>query len=186
MNKTSLISYTYNPVSQRLQVFDNGQSKGGLVGPGAEQQYMKLLEANADVTITIMDDKERKRKLMVRRLRALWIKQGIDKHRMHILYAYGVESTADLSIEQLDELITIYSASANKPSTEKIRSLRSNALVILTRMGIYKDQNWEAVNAFLMDKRVCGKLLYQCSESELRVLVRKLNSIDDKRKATLN
>ncbi len=96
---------------------------------------------------------------------------------------YGVTSTADLNVGQLDELIRKYSADYNKPATDEIRKLRSQVMILLGRIGVYQNENdWYKVNRYLMDKRIAGKLLYQMKdESELQALIRKLRAIADKK-----
>jgi len=178
MKETSEITYEYDPVQQRLFIYENGKHVGGFHQQNAEKQFTRLLESGAKISIVTMSS-EIKRKQLVRRLRASWIKQGIDKHREHILSGYGVESTADLTVPQLEELITIYNP--KQPPPEAIRKLRSIVLKILTSMGIYIDGNWDEVNRYMLDPRICGKVLYQLNENELQVLIRKLNSIADKK-----
>ncbi|KAF5033137.1 hypothetical protein DSECCO2_609960 [anaerobic digester metagenome] len=112
----------------------------------------------------------------VRRLRAMWVKQGIDQYRDAILQEYGVSSTADLNLQQLDELIDRFS---NKTEvTTHTRTLRSDVMVTLDRLGVYVDNgDWQRVNAFLMQPRIAGKLLYQMSDDELLALNRKLRAM---------
>lgn len=178
MKTKDKVIYLFDPDAQRLNITINGRPSGGFTGAAAERQFERLLETGADITITDMS--ESLKKARVRRLRAMWIKQGVDQYRESILSQYGVESTADLSLQQLDELIDQYSNQA--PASEHIRRQRSIILDLLTRLGIYKDKgDWEAVNAYLMQSRIAGKLLYQMSSDELNVLQRKLRSILTKR-----
>jgi hypothetical protein len=117
----------------------------------------------------------------VRRLRALWIKQGIDQYRESILSAYGVLSTADLSTDQLNELLLRFSPMSNRPISEQVRKLRSRVLVLLTKLGVYATNNdWARVNNYLMNPRIIGKPLYLLTEPELIGLIKKLYSIEVK------
>lgn len=174
MKATDKITYLFDPDAQRLNITINGKPAGGFTGAAAERQFERLLETGADITITDMSDSRKNAK--VRRLRAIWIKQGIDDYRGAILESYGVESTADLNLQQLDELIDQYSNQA--PASEHVRRQRSIILDLLTKLGVYKDKgDWEAVNAYLMQSRIAGKLLYQMSSDELNALQFKLRAI---------
>jgi len=166
--------YEYDPNALVLNIMKNGKQFGGFIGQPAEQQFKRLLDSGADITITNMSESIRKAK--VRRLRAIWNKQGIDQYRDSILSQYGVESTSELNIQQLDELIDQYSNQA--PASEHVRRQRSIILDLLNKMGIYKDNgDWNAVNAYLMQPRISGKLMYQMSSDELNVLQQKLRAI---------
>lgn len=173
--------YEYDPGALVLNIMKNGKPFGGFVGQPAEQQFKRLLDSGADIKITNMDESIRKAK--VRRLRAIWVKQGVDQYRDSILGQYGVESTSDLDIKQLDELIDQYSNQA--PTSEHVRRQRSIILDLLIKMGIYKDNgDWKAVNSYLMQPRISGKLLYQMSSDELNVLQQKLRAIIAKQLAS--
>lgn len=183
MKTKDKLTYDYDPGLQRLTAKINGADKGGFVGAHAEREFSRLLETGANINFTDMSDSQRKAR--VRRLRAIWIKLGIDQHREAILEPFGVTSTADLSLDQLDELITRFSAEANKPANELIRTLRSDVLTQLNRLGIYTTNgDWTAVNNFLMSDKIAGKVLYNLNEEELRVLRKKLHSIITKKQAT--
>ncbi|MBS4041618.1 MAG: hypothetical protein KGZ81_13600 [Flavobacteriales bacterium] len=173
--------YEYDPNALVLNIMKNGKQFGGFIGQPAEQQLKRLLDSGADITITNMSESIRKAK--VRRLRAIWVKQGIDQYRESILSQYGVESTSELDIQQLEELIDQYSNQA--PVSEHVRRQRSIILDLLNKMGIYKDNgDWKAVNAYLMQPRISGKLMYQMSSDELNVLQQKLRAIIAKQLAS--
>jgi hypothetical protein len=175
--KTKKLRYEFDPEADRLAIFDGDKNLGGFIGKGATREFLEALERGAEVSITNRNNAMEKSK-KVQRLRAIWISQGIDNHREAILEGYGVTSTADLNVAQLDELIRNYSAEYHKPVSDDTRNLRSSILTLLTRMGIYTTQDdWAAVNRYLMDKRIAGKLMYQCADDELRILKRKLHNI---------
>ncbi|MPL87610.1 hypothetical protein SDC9_33611 [bioreactor metagenome] len=166
--------YEYDPSALILNIIKNGKPFGGFKGPAAEVQFQRLLETGADITISDMSNSIKNAR--VRRLRAMWVKQGIDQYRDAILQEYGVSSTADLNLQQLDELIDRFS---NKTEvTTHTRTLRSDVMVTLDRLGVYVDNgDWQRVNAFLMQPRIAGKLLYQMSDDELLALNRKLRAM---------
>ncbi|HOI31196.1 MAG: hypothetical protein PHG67_06015 [Bacteroidales bacterium] len=174
MKTKTHFTYTYDPGSLRINIFEFGQLRGGFVGQAAEREFSRLLESGAEINITDMTDDIRKAK--VRRLRAIWIKQGIDQYRDSILSQYGVSSTADLSIESLNELIDQYTNKA--PATDHVRRQRSIILDLLTKLGIYKNNgDWERVNAYLMQPRIAGKLIYQMNSDELNACAKRLRAI---------
>lgn len=183
--------YRYDPAAERLSIWEDERNRGGFLGKNATRELMRLIESSTGsdsdplIEFTTMktdgstgSPSESQRKQKIQRLRAIWISQGIDQHREVILDSYGVKSTADLTHEQLDELIAQYSAANNRPASDEVRRLRSNVLTLLTRMGIYKnDDDWARVNQYMMNPRIAGKLLYLMTEPELKTLVRKLHSI---------
>ena len=181
--KTKKLRYEFDPEADRLAIFDGDKNLGGFIGKGATREFLEALEKGAEVSITNRNNGMEKSK-KVQRLRAIWISQGIDNHREAILEGYGVSSTADLNVAQLDELIRQYSAEYHKSASEDTRNLRSSILTLLTRLGVYNtSDDWAAVNQFMMDKRIAGKLMYQCTDDELRILKRKLHNIIRKTEA---
>lgn len=181
MKTKDKLTYDYDPGSQRLTAKINGTAKGGFVGAHAEREFSRLLETGANINFTDMSDSQRKAR--VRRLRAIWNKQGIDHHREAILHPYGVSSTADLTLQQLDELIERFDMNAEV--TASTRALRSDVMVLLDKLGVYADNgDWKRVNAFLMQSRIAGKMLFQMNDEELIVLARKLHSMLSKKAVT--
>jgi hypothetical protein len=180
------MTYNFNPLSLKLDFLVDGKLKGCLIGNIAVRKFFELLESGADINIggTLPMNES----IKVRKLRALWIKQGVDEFRDSILKPYGVTSTAALNDQQLDELISRFT-SENKSSTPTdIRNKRSVILKLLMELGIYDNSgDWTRVNAYLMDNRIAGKLLYQMTLEELQMLTSKLRSIvskaDHERKA---
>jgi len=178
-------NYVYDPNRPQLMCFDGETPRGGFIGEMATRQFMKLINEGIEVKIGNMKNEQSKRR-KVQRLRAIWVSAGIDNHRSAILEGYGVSSTADLTHEQLDELIRNYSAQHNKPADDEIRRLRSAVIQALEKLGVYTGpDSWHRVNNYLMAPRICGKLMYNCNADELRVLIRKLYSILERRNKTI-
>lgn len=178
MKTKEKIIYEFDPATLRLNIKVNGFPSGGFVGPSAERQFARLLETGAEIKISDMTTNVKSAR--VRRLRAMWIKQGIDQYRESILEPYNVTSTADLSLTQLDELIDRFSNKAEV--TARTRALRSDVMVLLDKLGIYADNgDWKRVNAFLMQSRIAGKMLYQMCDDELIALGKKLHSMLSKK-----
>lgn len=166
--------YEFDPGAQTLTITKAGKPVGGFVGQSAEREFSRLLETGVDIKITDMSNSIKNAR--VRRLRALWVKQGVDQYRDAILEPYGVSSTADLNLEQLDELITRFDTKTEV--TSRTRTLRSDVMVTLDKLGVYAENgDWQRVNAFLMNPRIAGKLLYQMNDDELLALNRKLRAM---------
>lgn len=129
-----------------------------------------------------MNDDLKKQK--IRTFHTLLHRLGMMGYKHDIIAAYGVESTTELEIWELDELIDKLRSQEQYQRQEldaQLRHLRSTVLAILQRMGIYQDNgSWHRVNAYLKDPRICGKMLYQCSPDELRALVKKLRGVERK------
>ena len=125
----------------------------------------------------------KEKRVMVHRL---LYKLGAIQNKADILSTYGVESTTELSDNEIDQLIYRLKLSLfnrNEASPE-VRKWRSNALTLITRCGIYNTNNdWSDVNRFMLDSRICGKLLYELSVEELKALCKKLRSIAHKKQA---
>ncbi len=171
----------YDALKMQIVFKKNGKLLGGLIGNAAEDYFLKSLDSNNNIKLINMSDKSAK----IRRLRAIWFKLGIDDQREAILESYGVKSTALLSVLELDELIQKYSSFNSKNDAPKdIRKLRSSALQLLTKIGVYdNDGNWERVNQYLMNPRIAGKLLYEMNILETEALIKKLRSIESKQKS---
>ncbi len=183
--KTKIIEYLYDPIRRALSITEDGKPLGGFTGDMAEKEFERAIQR--DEKIYIMNhDREPERRQKVKRLRALWITQGVDNYREAILEPYGVTSTASLTHEQLDELIQLYTADAHRPVSEEVRKLRSQVLTLLQKLGVYAtSDDWDKVNRYLINPRIAGKLLYQLHETELQALTRKLRAIISKQQATV-
>lgn len=172
------MSYLYIPQEERLWIMKDGKNVGGFLGEVAHKKFYELLETGAEINIGKMDT----RKPKIRQLRALWIKQGCDQFREYILEPYGVTSTADLTEPQLDELILRFSHDVKSEVPVDVRNARSLVLKLLTELGVYDNTcDWKHVNAYLLDKRIAGKLLFQMSVDEMRGLATKLRAILQKK-----
>lgn len=180
MKKTAELTYKFDPEQKTLTAFCGSKPKFGYMGDIAVQKFMNLLDSDVKMEIaTMKDTTEHSRK--VRAIRAIWHKMGIDQYRADILSAYGVISTKDLTNAQLDELIAKYSQEYNRPANDDIRRLRSEILTLLQKLGIYATNNdWTAVNNYLLSDKIAGKLLMQLSIDEMLKLRKKLHSITDK------
>lgn len=125
------------------------------------------------------------RNILYRKLHAMLSELGIAQSKRDLLSSYGVDSTRHLSDSELMHIVErVESMKLRKlnPDT-RLRQLRSQVLTLLNHMNIYATNNdWNNVNAFLLDKRIAGKLLYELTVNELEKLIPKLRSIAAKYK----
>ncbi|MBN1187012.1 MAG: hypothetical protein JXB49_32340 [Bacteroidales bacterium] len=97
----------------------------------------------------------------------------------HILSAYGVKSTTELTVEQLNDAINRVEKLVeykNQQVTAEIRKWRHKCLRMMNDCGV-DTNNWDAVNAFMLNPRISGKHLYELDVNGLQILHRKLHSV---------
>ncbi len=120
------------------------------------------------------------------KLHAMLHELGIMANKGDILSGYNVESTTELTDDQLLDLmgrLTDMVASKNEVKNKELKKWRSNIIVVLTDLGVYKDKNsWPRVNHYLLDERIAGKVLYELSVDDMHTLHRKLLGILEKHK----
>lgn len=122
-------------------------------------------------------------KLKRRKFNALLAVNQLMDAKGHILSAYGVESTLDLSELQLDDVIIRVEKMAHekhRAANALTREWRHKCLKIMRECGVDTD-NWSAVNEFMLNPRICGKHMYELSNADLQVLHRKLHNVRDNR-----
>ncbi len=131
------------------------------------------------------------KKQKIRAFHALLAKTKMMHAKQAMLDGQGVDSTTELSDEELDVLIDYLLgliSAKNKDAKKEVRRWRSKVLRVMAKCGI-DTNNWNAVNAFMMQPRIAGKHLYEFTEvEELKKLHRKLNKIAenmDKKRAEL-
>jgi hypothetical protein len=99
------------------------------------------------------------------------------------LQKYGALDLQDLTEAQLEETERELVAKHKlllRDVPNKERKLRSAILVQLNQMGVGEGNNWNQINKYLLEPRVCGKLLFECSFIELKALSSRLRAIDKK------
>jgi hypothetical protein len=119
----------------------------------------------------------------MRKFHALLRETEMESYRKDIIEGYGVESARDLTDDDLkhavDHLTQIKASALNY----QLRKLRSVVLTLLQKLGIYSTNNdWTAVNNYLLSPRIAGKMLFELNETQLEALIIKLNSILAKHK----
>lgn len=117
---------------------------------------------------------------LLSRFHVLLQQSGNTAHKADILAGYGVESSKDLTAEQLAELCETLAnqvANKNKPP-EPLRKARSVVLGLLQDLGVTaRNGNWDSVNRYLSQPRIAGKVLYDMSVEELKECAKKLRVI---------
>ncbi|MGI6342007.1 MAG: hypothetical protein ACOXZ9_03380 [Bacteroidales bacterium] len=172
-------TYGYDAQANAVCIYENGEFKGYFTDSYADKLFKRLLTTDGNLTLTNMVSNNYRNHL-IRTFHACLAKSGIMEHKESILSGYGVESTTELTNEQLQELIDRYSVNREKTSTAdvEVRRLRSDILVILNKMGIYATNNdWTAVNDFCL--KHTKKMLFQMSVEELKKARRQFNAIAD-------
>lgn len=179
--KTKTITYTYDPDARSLMILVDGKPKGGFIGPEGERRFIALLDSDEQINITTMNA-EAYKKILIRQFHAALAKQGNMSQKENILSGYGVESTLELTVDQLKEVVEQFSSGRQSkpetPATARIRNLRSDLLTICNKLGIYTtNTDWSMVNNFFL--KHTGKLMYQMDEAELLKARKQFNSILD-------
>ncbi len=126
---------------------------------------------------------------LYKKMHALLRELGIADSKEDILAGYGVESSKELSDSDLVHLVArLDEMKRGKVSvTDEVRNHRSSILAQLQKMNIYSTNNdWTKVNAFLLQPRIAGKVLYEMNAEELRTLKMKLHAIFEKWKNEQN
>jgi len=180
--KTTEINYKYDPAARVLTVFDGERPKGFLKGDFAEQEFARLISKGTDITFTDMNSQaDQLRKMNLQSLMGILAGLGIIESRQIILERFGLESMTQLSDGQIEQLIDHFGNGPKRQVGDDTRKLRSDVMSIITRIGVYQtNKDWKKVNAFLLDKKIAGALLFELDNDQLSTLARKLRSIEGK------
>lgn len=124
----------------------------------------------------------------VRRINTLMSACRLIPNREDILALWDARNYDELTDEEilaLQAYMELAHRMKTTPAPDNIRRLRSQVLAHLTKIGMYASpQDWTRINRFLLQRRICGKLLYMLDAAQLQALVRKLRAIHDKKPAT--
>lgn len=124
----------------------------------------------------------------IRRINTLMSACRLIPNREDILALWDARSYDELTDEEIVALqayMELAHRAKTTPAPDAIRRLRSQVLAHLTKLGMYASpEDWTKVNHFLLQRRICGRLLYMLDAHELQALVRKLRAIGDKKPAT--
>lgn len=106
-------------------------------------------------------------------------------NRSDILALWGVDSFDDMLDSEIIECQAFMAAAHRAKTTlpsATTRKLRSQVMTLLNKAGKYAtSDDWTEVNRFLLQRKVCGRLLYMLTDQELSALIRKLRAIVDKK-----
>lgn len=104
--------------------------------------------------------------------------KGASKEMLVCQYTSGrTESLREMTDAEYRTMLRGLSCMVN--NADKLRQARSKALHQLQRYGI-NTTNWNEVNRFVSQPKICGKLFYALTIPELVGLTRKLRAIIDK------
>ena len=100
----------------------------------------------------------------VRRINTLMSACRLIPNREDILALWDARSYDELTDDEIVAL-QAYMEFAHRakttPASDAIRRLRSQVLAHLTKLGMYAlPEDWTKVNRFLLQRRICGRLLY--------------------------
>lgn len=158
--------------TNQLVYVNNGKITGGLKGNIARRKVEKLIMS--DKNVDMVDDTANFKKKLIKQFHAVLAVKGVLEFKADILAGYGVEHTTDLSISQLEEVIAKHN---NISTPRQMREQRSKCLNQMGKIGINTNDGWDKVNEFCLRPQICGKVLYECSLSELQTLERKIRAI---------
>jgi hypothetical protein len=120
---------------------------------------------------------------LIKRLHAIYRACGIDdeaKRAMLLDLTDGrTNSTKDLTNEEAQYLCGYLNgqfAGRLEVQTRDLRRRRSACLRRMQQLGL-DTTDWNRVNAFCQDPRICGKPFYRLKEEELNALIAKLEAI---------
>jgi hypothetical protein len=169
----------YEPNKSKITYFADGKPLNGFVGNTA---FKKFIQAMADPTIEVIikDNTDMEKSQLIKQMHAILAKKGLMDIKHDIVSQYGVESSKDLTIAQLNEIIGNLQKQEVRPEVRKERSL---VLTLLDKLGIKgnKEIGWDHVNNFLKHPRIAGKTLYEMNLQELTDTCKKLRMIQSKK-----
>ncbi|MDD2412317.1 MAG: hypothetical protein PHR79_05315 [Bacteroidales bacterium] len=175
---TVITKAVYEPLSNRITFFADDKILYGFCGSIAHQHMLKVL-LNKDIELIFKDTTDMETKKLIKQMHAILAAKGIMDMKLEILEKYNVSSSKDLTYEQLTELI----ANLNKvDSSDAIRHNRSVVLCWLGKLGIKGGaiEGWDAVNNYLVQPRISGKVLYAMNVAELMNTTERLRMIYQK------
>lgn len=124
----------------------------------------------------------------IRRINTLMSACRLIPNREDILALWDARTYDELLDEEIVEVqafMELAHRAKTTPAPDAIRRLRSQVLAHLTKLGMYASpEDWTKVNQFLLQRRICGRLLYMLDTEELQALVRKLRAIGGKKPTT--
>lgn len=137
-----------------------------------------------------MDASETLRKSHIKHIMSLTSACGLRGCRDLLAARYGHTEISELELDEATHLREWVERAYRGRTTEPapaIRRRRSKCLTLINKLGIYVDNNdWTAVNRFLINLRGVGQLLYMMDADELDALERRLYGMLHKAKKGLD
>lgn len=158
----------YDIKATELVMINPDGHKSGLTGKRAEQKFMEIIaQGSSEYEIVMTDGEIAKRRKLNKELHYhLNARAVVPALYSALLAQHGVESSTQLSVEELEELVSEIKC---LQSPEDVRKERSGILFLLGKLGIRGsvEEGWDAVNNYLRNPRVAGKTLYEMTYQEL-------------------
>lgn len=125
---------------------------------------------------------------LIKRLHAIYRACGIDDEEKRAILLDLTDgrtsSTKDLTNEEAQYLCGYLNGHYSERLEEQkkdLRKRRSACLIRMQQLGM-DTTDWNKVNSFCEDKRICGKPFYKLQTGDLNVLISKLEAIIRKSK----
>lgn len=169
----------YDAHNNILHIEQDGHLVKGYIGKVAERKFAEILTDDSFDGITMLsclnDDGERKR--LIKRVHAIVTARGINpEYYRDLLEQFNVETSTDLSLDELRELVAILQPQQLSPV---IAQRRRVIMGLCKSIGVCfgGDYGWDNLNKFLRHKRIAGKELYRMTADELADCEIKLRAI---------
>ncbi len=99
----------------------------------------------------------------IRRINTLMSACRLIPNREDILALWDARTYDELTDEEIIQLqgfMELAHRTKTTPAPDNIRRLRSQVLAHMTKIGMYASpENWQKVNRFLLQKRICGHVI---------------------------
>lgn len=127
---------------------------------------------------------EYQRVAKIKRINTLIYACRLTANRPDILALWGAKTFDDMTDSDLAQCGSFmefaYRCKTTEPSPS-LRKGRSQVMTLLNRAGKHATpHDWTEVNRYLLQRKICGRLLYMLDSVELAALIRKLRAIVDK------
>jgi hypothetical protein len=178
--QTTQVKAIYDIEKRSIMFLNDGRPSHGFVGDVASSKHMECLIKG--IPVEYKENNMEKTALIVQ-FHTILSKKGMMSIKEDILLSYGVASTKDLTVEQLQQTINQLN---NSETPKHIREARSLVLTLLDKLDIKGNSEigWHHVNSYLLNLRGVNKSLYALSYQELGDCALRLRAIIHKKKQT--
>jgi hypothetical protein len=118
-------------------------------------------------------------------------KTNMRAHKEDLLSGYGVSSVTELSdtdIDALTERLQTLADTVKSNASASIRKQRSNVIIAAENylgFRILGADAWGVFNKLLLNPKICGKMMWELNETELKALHQKLRSMGRKKQTKI-